>query len=185
MSEIPDYLWLAGDDDGGVVVVCGACPPNGKMGIAYHCGPGQSHSDGLPYFPREDLNGFFAFINRHALGHKDWAAADPDEPNWGPLEKVLPPEECGGWMWMSRSVHDGRVIEAYKHSDTRGYVHLDQDGQAWLIEHGEDPRCMPWGCDNGHDCCMPFCAKDHQHIPVPQPTLTRLSVAAAMDRALS
>jgi hypothetical protein len=55
-------------------------------------------------------------------------------PNWGPLEAVLGPEP-GPWMWMGRVRRGDRVIEQYKHKDTRSYLNLDQDAQAWKIAY--------------------------------------------------
>ncbi|MFG1820559.1 hypothetical protein ACGFIF_42850 [Kribbella sp. NPDC049174] len=55
------------------------------------------------------------------------------DPNWGPLEMHLPPEKCGDWMWMSRVRTGRRVIEQYKHRETRSYVCLDHNGKAWRL----------------------------------------------------
>ena len=45
------------------------------------------------------------------------------EPNWAPLEHVLPPEERMDFMYM------GRVgeIELYKHRWTRRYLNIGSD----------------------------------------------------------
>jgi hypothetical protein len=53
------------------------------------------------------------------------------EPDWGPLEAVLPLEWCGGFMWMQRVEENGMVIELYKHGITRRYLNLDQEGRAY------------------------------------------------------
>ncbi|HUF94825.1 MAG TPA: hypothetical protein VMO52_01975 [Acidimicrobiia bacterium] len=53
-----------------------------------------------------------------------------DDPNWKPLEAVLPAEWCGGFMWMNLVVDKGVVIELYKHGITRHYLNLDADGGA-------------------------------------------------------
>ncbi|MFB6392572.1 hypothetical protein [Polymorphospora lycopeni] len=71
------------------------------------------------------------------------------EPNWKPLEAVIPAADCGDWMWMDRGEHDGHTIEHYKHRNTRGYLNLDESGNAWqarTIEYG----CPPW-CDEQHE----------------------------------
>lgn len=61
-----------------------------------------------------------------------WAEENLDgEPNWGPLEMVLPLEWCGGFMWMQRVEENGAVIELYKHGITRRYLNLDQEGDAY------------------------------------------------------
>lgn len=56
-------------------------------------------------------------------------------PNWEPLLSVLPEAAMGDWMWMSRLTVDGKVIEQYKHSDTRRYVNLDHAGQAFSVQY--------------------------------------------------
>ncbi|MEA1903229.1 MAG: hypothetical protein U9N56_06860 [Actinomycetota bacterium] len=53
------------------------------------------------------------------------------EPDWGPLEAVLPMQWCDGFMWMNRLEHDGVTIELYKHGITRRYLNLDQNGNAY------------------------------------------------------
>ena len=49
------------------------------------------------------------------------------EPDWGPLESVLPYEECGGFMFMG---YVGEV-RMYKHGFTRRYLNLDPEGNAY------------------------------------------------------
>lgn len=49
------------------------------------------------------------------------------EPDWGPLEHVLPYEECGGFMFMG---YVGE-IRMYKHGFTRRYLNLDPEGNAY------------------------------------------------------
>lgn len=53
------------------------------------------------------------------------------EPEWGPLLKIAP-EIIGDFMWMFEvELADGRRLDAYKHFFTRGYVHLDPEGNAF------------------------------------------------------
>jgi hypothetical protein len=55
-----------------------------------------------------------------------------DEPDWTPLERFLPLELCGPFMWMhSVRLEDGRTINAYKHSGTRRYLLLDPNADAY------------------------------------------------------
>ena len=55
-----------------------------------------------------------------------------DEPDWGPLEAFLPEDLCGGFMWMNACEADGLgCVQAYKHSWTRRYLHLDADAQPY------------------------------------------------------
>lgn len=63
-------------------------------------------------------------------------------PNWAPILACLPERELDNWMWMSRVHVDGRVIEQYKHQDTRRYLNIDTDGQAVSVQYdgkGETP----------------------------------------------
>jgi hypothetical protein len=53
-------------------------------------------------------------------------------PDWEPL-KELAPEALGDFMWMfAVETEDGRRLHAYKHCWTRDYLHLDDDGSAFL-----------------------------------------------------
>ena len=50
-------------------------------------------------------------------------------PNWQPLVDLLGRRLPGDFMWMfGVRLEDGRRLEAYKHIDTRGYIHLDSGG---------------------------------------------------------
>jgi hypothetical protein len=52
------------------------------------------------------------------------------EPDWGPLEKVLPMKWCGGFMFMG---YVGK-IRLYKHGLTRHYLNADPDGNTYLYD---------------------------------------------------
>lgn len=95
-----------------------------------------------------------------------------DEPNWAPLERIVAPGDLDHWMWMGRSEHGDRVIEAYKHRSTRRYLNLDQDGQAWRV------RVVAVECD-------PWCAEDHKHRSDPVQVVEPMSLADALSWALS
>jgi hypothetical protein len=58
-----------------------------------------------------------------------------DTPNWEPLLSVLGEYLTGHFMWMFEvALTDGTKVQAYKHIDTRCYVHLDSDGVAYVYE---------------------------------------------------
>jgi hypothetical protein len=58
-----------------------------------------------------------------------------DDPDWGPLETTVGIEVVGDFMWMYEvELEDGRHVQAYKHRDTRCYVHLDADCNAFVYE---------------------------------------------------
>ena len=67
------------------------------------------------------------------------AAADfgMDQPDWTPLEAVLPAEECGGFMFMGYYPGGGNragAIRLYKHGITRHYLNLHPSGQAYRYD---------------------------------------------------
>jgi hypothetical protein len=62
-------------------------------------------------------------------------------PDWRPLLDFAP-DEIPEFMWMYRvELDDGSVIEAYKHSWTRQYLHLDERGRAYEFIGG---RSRSW-----------------------------------------
>lgn len=69
-----------------------------------------------------------------------YEAANPD---WAPLEVVIPEESLGDWMWMGR-IRDGDVvIEQYKHCDTRQYLNLDHTHRAWTVSLSAETNPYP------------------------------------------
>jgi len=53
-------------------------------------------------------------------------------PDWAPLEKFLPLDLCGLFMFMGASqLDDGTGLRHYKHGDTRAYLHIDVNGDSW------------------------------------------------------
>jgi hypothetical protein len=47
------------------------------------------------------------------------------------------PDEVPDFMWMFRDfLEGGIVVEAYKHTWTRQYLHLDTDGRAYVFTGG-------------------------------------------------
>ncbi len=95
-----------------------------------------------------------------------------DEPNWKPLESRLPIGDCANWMWMGRVERGGLTIEQYKHRDTRGYLNLDQQANAWRIRYVND------GCD-------PWCAERHEHRTDSPPDVDPIPFHDALEWALS
>lgn len=58
-----------------------------------------------------------------------------DKPDWGPLLDAVGERVTGDFMWMFEVVlDDGTPLQAYKHIDTRRYVHLAPDGTAFFYE---------------------------------------------------
>jgi hypothetical protein len=55
------------------------------------------------------------------------------KPDWRPLLDFAP-DEIPEFMWMFRiDLEDGTVVEAYKHSWTRRYLHLDSRGRGYVF----------------------------------------------------
>lgn len=61
-----------------------------------------------------------------------------DTPDWKPLANTVGYDLAGDFMWMFEvTLEDGRRLQAYKHIDTRRYVHLDAECQALVyVERG-------------------------------------------------
>jgi hypothetical protein len=75
------------------------------------------------------------------LMEQAWGEFDTDEPNWAPLEAVLPIKELAGFMWMYRDQVYGAPIEVYRHAITRHWLHLSHAGTAyyWTERDGYQP----------------------------------------------
>jgi hypothetical protein len=67
-----------------------------------------------------------------------------DEPEWAPLLE-LTPGHIDEFMWMFEvELESGLRLHAYKHVETRKYLHLDKEGRAFVYlwsgeELEEDP----------------------------------------------
>lgn len=58
-----------------------------------------------------------------------------DTPSWTPLLDLVGDELAGDFMWMFEVVlTDGTCLQAFKHIDTRRYLHLRPDGAAFAYE---------------------------------------------------
>ena len=67
-----------------------------------------------------------------------------DRPDWNPLLDVVGEEVTGDFMWMFEvELTNGTSLQAYKHIDTRRYVHLDPDGAAFVFEPPDRYRRFP------------------------------------------
>jgi hypothetical protein len=63
------------------------------------------------------------------------AISDWREPDWAPLERLIGEIFASDFMWMYEvRLKDGTPIQAYKHIDTRRYIHLDSKGKAFSYE---------------------------------------------------
>jgi hypothetical protein len=55
-----------------------------------------------------------------------------DRPEWGPLLD-LAPDHVEDFMWMFEvELESGLRLHAYKHIETRKYLHLDKEGRAFV-----------------------------------------------------
>jgi len=67
-----------------------------------------------------------------------------ETPNWEPLMNAVGNRVIGDFMWMHEvKLTDGRAVHAYKHVDTRRYIHLDEDGNAFVYTESERYKPMP------------------------------------------
>jgi hypothetical protein len=61
-----------------------------------------------------------------------------DHPDWGPLIE-LAPEHVEDFMWMFEvELENGVALHAYKHWETRRYLHLDHAGRAYVYLWNDD-----------------------------------------------
>lgn len=59
-------------------------------------------------------------------------------PDWGPLVE-LAPDQVGEFMWMFEvELENGNLLHAYKHWETRRYLHLDHGGRAYVYIWNEN-----------------------------------------------
>jgi len=62
-------------------------------------------------------------------------ATQGEEPEWEPLVNAVGERVTRDFMWMFEvELSDGRSLQAYKHVDTRRYVHLAASGEAYFYE---------------------------------------------------
>jgi hypothetical protein len=58
-----------------------------------------------------------------------------DRPEWRPLLDAVGERVTGDFMWMFEvELTGGTPLQAYKHIDTRRYVHLAPDKEAFVFE---------------------------------------------------
>ncbi|MFL5842252.1 MAG: hypothetical protein ACJ77Z_17530 [Thermoleophilaceae bacterium] len=67
-----------------------------------------------------------------------------ETPNWDPLMNTVGHRVIGDFMWMHEvKLTDGRCVHAFKHVDTRRYIHLDEDGNAFVYTESGRYKPMP------------------------------------------
>ncbi|GAB7044922.1 hypothetical protein [Catenuloplanes indicus] len=156
--KIPDGMWLAGNADYSVTIVCDYedCRPTnvGEPAGWELARYGGAELPGRTWFDMDRLGEFLAFVQDHADLHRNY---DTDEPCWVPLRTLVPAGERGAWMWMGRGDHNGQPVEFYKHASTRGSIALTRDGRAWRSVVVQEWCWTPWGCaipdqSPSHEC---------------------------------
>lgn len=56
-----------------------------------------------------------------------------EEPVWPPLRAAVGLNHADSFMWMCEiELADGSRVHSYKHIHTRGYLHLDGEGHAFV-----------------------------------------------------
>lgn len=64
-----------------------------------------------------------------------------EEPDWRPLARLMGEELVSSFMWMHEvEMPAGERFQAYKHIDTRRYLHVDLSGNAVAYVGGERYR---------------------------------------------
>lgn len=62
-------------------------------------------------------------------------ATQGSNPNWTPLLELVGEDVTGDFMWMFEvKLSTGVHVQAYKHVDTRRYIHLDARGRAYAYQ---------------------------------------------------
>jgi hypothetical protein len=98
-----------------------------------------------------------------------------ETPEWEPLLKAVGRYATCDFMWMHEvELTDGTKLHAYKHIDTRRYVHLAADGAAF--EFVSPNRYRP--VDTAHAFYAAFATLGRLGVPEDQLAVTR----AALDR---
>ena len=70
-----------------------------------------------------------------------------EDPDWRPLERLASPYLASSFMWMFEvATRRGERFHAYKHIETRCYIHIDMDGNGLAYVPDEDryARCPAW-----------------------------------------
>jgi hypothetical protein len=74
----------------------------------------------------------------HVMRARRGRTVNFEHPVWEPLIAAAP-EHVGDFMWMHEAeLEDGTRIHAYKHWETRRYLHLDHGGRAFVYVWDED-----------------------------------------------
>lgn len=77
----------------------------------------------------------------HIMRPRKGRVVNWDRPVWEPLITLVP-EHVGDFMWMHEvELEDGTRLHAYKHWETRRYLHLDHGGRAFVFiwDEGSHP----------------------------------------------
>jgi hypothetical protein len=67
-----------------------------------------------------------------------------EEPDWRPLEAAVGEEVAPEFMWMFEVVLEGgKLLQAFKHIETRCYLHLSSDGGAFAYQGADRYLAVP------------------------------------------
>jgi hypothetical protein len=70
MITFPGFMWLGGDKNGDVWMICDHCSSPSQPSLAHYGGYGEEDAQGLPHFSTRQLDEFFAFARKHADEHR-------------------------------------------------------------------------------------------------------------------
>lgn len=74
-----------------------------------------------------------------------------ETPNWDPLLELLAQYLVDDFMWMHEvELKNGTRLHAYKHRETRRYIHLSPDGRAFTFcedDHYREEKDPRWLLD--------------------------------------
>jgi hypothetical protein len=73
-----------------------------------------------------------SIVHVHRIKNIRGVVVQTDAPDWEPLETAIGSDTAGSFMWMHEiRLVDGSRVHAYKHVNTRRYLHLAEDGRAF------------------------------------------------------
>ncbi len=105
---------------------------------------------------------------------------DSDKPDWAPLQDLVGLELAGRFMWMyAVGLADRSRLHAYKDHMTRRYLHLAEDGRAFLYV----PSGMYREVDRETAICAVYQERKYAHLSESEELALAATLARARDEA--
>ena len=116
----------------------------------------------------------------HSTDRLTGIVSQGDEPTWGPLESLVGLFLAGWFMWMYEiRLEDDAAVHAYKHIATRRYLHLAEDGRAFVyVSPGQYDEITPHRA-----ICLAFTGWERLSCEPDDPAEIRAQLQRALDAA--